>query len=273
VNADPLRKLRIAVLVSGGGTNLQALLDRSHSGVLRAEVKVVIADRSDAYGLVRAEQAGVPAHSVEYRAYLRGERGDWGTTGLEVDLEQLDRRQRIITQGDREQRRHRLGRLIMAEQEVLGILAAYQVDYVCLAGFMRLVSPYFLGSCNRDGQLRVLNIHPALLPSFPGTRGYEDTLDYGCRWGGVTVHFVDEGEDTGPIIAQAAYPIWPGEDLETVRRRGLALEYEVYAQSLNWVAAGQVEIYRRTDGRLGTHITDPSYRELLRSWMNLAFSS
>ena len=84
------------------------------------------------------------------------------------------------------------------------------------------------------------NIHPALLPAFPGEHGYEETFAYGVKWGGVTVHFADEGEDTGPIIAQGVYPVWAYHDLGTVRARGLQLEYEIYAQCMNWLACGQV---------------------------------
>ncbi len=173
---------------------------------------------------------------------------------------------------DPDKLRQRLAKLVLAEDELLRALERYQPDYVCLAGFMRLVSPYFLGHYNREGQWRVVNIHPALLPAFPGSHGYEDTFGYGCKWGGITVHFADEGEDTGPIIAQAVYPIWPDDDLERVRKRGLALEYEVYAQCINWLAGGQVESYRGPNDTTLTRITDPAYGTILKRWMEQAFS-
>lgn len=265
-------KLRLAVLISGSGTNLQALLDRQAAGQLAAEVVVVAGDRADAFGLGRARQAGIPTHVVDYRAYLQRELPSPLKLDLPVDLEGLARRQKILTMPDSDKLLQRLARLVLAEDALVHALARYQPDYVCLAGFMRLVSPYFLGHYNRAGQWRVINIHPALLPAFPGQHGYDDTIGYGCKWGGITVHFADEGEDTGPIIAQTVYPIWPEDDPETVRRRGLALEYEVYAQCINWLAAGQVLMHSLPGQRMGTRISDPAYRTVLRDWLELALS-
>jgi phosphoribosylglycinamide formyltransferase 1 len=269
LNAD---KLRLAVLISGGGTNLQALLDRQAAGQLAADIVAVVSDRADAYGLVRAEKAGIPAHVVDYKGHLQREIADPLELGLPVDLMELSRRQKILNMADPYKLLQRLAKLVLAEGELLRILDRYQPDYVCLAGFMRLVSPYFLSRYNREGQWRVVNIHPALLPAFPGSHGYEDTFGYGCKWGGITVHFADEGEDTGPIIAQVVYPIWPDDDLEKVRRRGLALEYEVYAQCLNWLAAGQVEVYSIPGQRHTARITDPGYQSVLKGWIDKALS-
>ncbi len=138
---------------------------------------------------------------------------------------------------------------------------------------MRLVTPYLLGHFNGRGVWRVINIHPALLPAFPGRHGYEDTFAYGCKWGGITVHFVDEGEDSGPVIAQAIYPVWPGDDVESVRLRGLGLEYELYPQCINWLAAGQVEVRsgRESDRRRAV-ISDPAYASIMRSWIDKSFA-
>jgi phosphoribosylglycinamide formyltransferase-1 len=265
-------RLRLAVLLSGGGTNLQALLDRQAAGQLAAEIVVVASDRADAYGLVRAERAGIPTHVVDYKAHLQREISNPLELELPVDLEELAHRQKILKTADSDKLLQRLAKLVLAEAELLRILDCYQPDYVCLAGFMRLVSPYFLGHYNREDQWRVVNIHPALLPAFPGGHGYEDTFGYGCKWGGITVHFADEGEDTGPIIAQAIYPIWPDDDLDKVRQRGLALEYELYAQCINWLAAGQVEVHSIPGQRLDTRITDPAYHEVLTGWINKALS-
>lgn len=265
-------RLRLAVLLSGGGTNLQALLDRQAAGQLAADIVVVVSDRADAYGLVRAEKAGIPTYVVDYKGHLQREIANPLELGLPVDLLALAQRQKILKMADPDKLRQRLAKLVLAEDELLRALERYQPDYVCLAGFMRLVSPYFLGRHNREGQWRVVNIHPALLPAFPGSHGYEDTFGYGCKWGGITVHFADEGEDTGPIIAQAVYPIWPDDDLERVRKRGLALEYEVYAQCINWLAGGQVESYRGPNDTTLTRITDPAYGTILKRWMEQAFS-
>jgi len=150
---------------------------------------------------------------------------------------------------------------------LIEVLDPYQPDFICLAGYMRLVTPYFLSHYNKERRMRVLNIHPALLPAFPGQHGYEDTFAYGCKWGGITVHFVDEGEDTGPIIAQAVYPIWHDDDVETIRRRGLELEYEIYAQSVNWLAAGQVRIMGGKRDRMRTAVTDPLQKNIAKNWL------
>lgn len=266
------RTLRLGVLVSGGGTNLQALIDRSRSGDLAAEVVVVVSDNKDAYGLVRAQAASIPAHVVDYRGRRGQEPSGSSLAPLPSDLDEIDRKQRILKNPDPSARREQLTRLLLAERELIGCLDRYRPDYICLAGFMRLVSPYFLSHFNRDGQWRVLNIHPALLPSFPGQHGYDDTYHYGGKWGGVTVHFVDEGEDTGPIIAQAPFPIWPNESLERMRERGLSIEYEVYAQCVNWLAAGQVRIEHTSTGRIKTLITDPHYPDILARWMHQALA-
>jgi len=263
-------KLRIAVLVSGGGTNLQALIDRSVRGDLNAEIVAVASDRGDAYGLVRAAKAGIPHHVVDYGSILERNGADASKEACPVDLVDLDAVQKILRIADKTARLERLGRLVSAEHQLIGVLDRYEPDLICLAGFMRLVSPYFIRHYNRDNAWRILNIHPALLPAFPGRHGYEDTFNYGCRWGGVTVHFVDEGEDTGPVIAQAIYPIWPDDSLETIRERGLSLEYEVYAQCIRWLAAGQVSV-TLSSPRTKTIISDPTYPDILERWTTQAF--
>jgi phosphoribosylglycinamide formyltransferase-1 len=263
MNSAEERKLRLAVLISGGGTNLQAMLDRSAAGTLEAEVAVVLSDQSEAFGLKRAERAGIPALHIDYKSCA-----DSPVEQAErfVDLADLDRRQKIIKNPDRSERLARLARLVLAERELALRIEAFRPDYVCLAGFMRLLSPYFIGHMNSEGP-KIINIHPALLPAFPGRSGYEDTFQYGCKWGGVTVHFVDEGEDTGPIIAQAVYPVWPGEDIEKIRNRGLSLEYEVYPQVINWLAAGHVAMKAGADGRPRVEISDPDYAAIVAGWV------
>ncbi|MGC8718629.1 MAG: phosphoribosylglycinamide formyltransferase [Thermodesulforhabdaceae bacterium] len=246
---DGEKRLKLAVFVSGSGTNLQSLIDRSSDGRLQADVVVVISDRADAYGLERARKHGIPAHVVDYARRIADARGLHA--GKELRRKAYEE----------------------AEKEILEIISDYDVHYVVLAGFMRLLTPYFLERFkSEEGVYRVLNIHPALLPAFPGRHGYEDTFGYGCRWGGVTVHFVDEGEDSGPIIAQAVYPIFPDDTLDAVRKRGLTLEYEVYAQCINWLARGMVRIERRESSRVRIVITDPQYGDVLSRWISLAFA-
>jgi phosphoribosylglycinamide formyltransferase-1 len=261
------RKLRLAVLISGGGTNLQAMIDRSAAGKLNAEVAVVLSDRPGAFGLERAAKANIPAFHVDYKAFSKYTPAELKEIELPVDLADLDARQKILKDPDPVERRAKLARLVLAEHEMVKIIESYGADYICLAGFMRLATPYFIGRFS-SGQLRVLNIHPALLPSFPGRSGYEDTFEYGCKWGGITVHFADEGEDTGPIICQAVYPIWPGDDIEKIRERGLQLEYEMYSQAINWLSRGYVSLKSVPGGRTRVDITDPGYGEIVKSWIS-----
>lgn len=268
---EPFKKPRLAVLVSGGGTNLQAMIDRSASGAMSADIVVVVSDRPDAYGLKRAEKAGIPAFCVDYGDYMSGEAPEPAAGDLPIDLDELDGRQRIFKGQDPLRRRLRLAGLVLAERKLIEIIEAYRPDFICLAGFMRLVTPYFISRFSSGGTRRILNIHPALLPSFPGRHGYEDTFAYGCKWGGITVHFVDEGEDTGPVIAQAVYPIWPDDDPERIRARGLRLEYEVYPQVINWLARGSVGFEELPGGRTRVLVTDPGYADTLKSWVHQAF--
>lgn len=265
--ATEIRKLRLAILISGSGTNLQALIDRVQAGDLAAEIVVVAADRADAFGLKRADQAGIPHYVIDYAGYLGLTAETLADKHLPVDLVELEQRQKILKHPERAVRLQQLARLVAAEQELIAALELHRPDAVCLAGFMRLVTPYFLSHYNTAEEMRVLNIHPALLPAFPGRHGYEDTFAYGCKWGGVTVHFVDEGEDTGPVIAQAVYPIWPQDDVAAIRRRGLQLEYEIYAQCISWLAAGQIKMIRTSAGRKRVVISDPTYRSIMRDWL------
>uniref|UniRef100_A0A832A4F3 Phosphoribosylglycinamide formyltransferase n=1 Tax=Desulfacinum infernum TaxID=35837 RepID=A0A832A4F3_9BACT len=261
-------RLRVAVLVSGGGTNLQALIDRAKQGTLEADIVCVGSDRASAYGLVRAQEAGIPTFVVSYEKYLKGPVDEPVEDTL---VASVDTRQRILHDSDEDSRRDRLRRLIAAEREILAHLEAHGADLVCLAGFMRLLTPFFLGRFRRNDRPGVVNIHPALLPAFPGQHGYRDTYRYGCKWGGITIHFVDEGEDTGPVIAQAVYPIWDEDACEDVQQRGLHLEHMMYAQVINWIARDRVRLVARPGGRPRVCIEDPSYREVVGSWVEAAF--
>lgn len=262
------KRLRIGVLISGSGTNLQALIDRATKGTLEADIVCVGSDRAAAYGLVRAQEAGIATFVVSYEKYLKGDRID---SVEEAEVAAVDARQRILRDQDQEARRDRLRRLMAAEQEIIAHLESHGVELVCLAGFMRLLTPYFLNRFRREDRPGVVNIHPALLPAFPGQHGYRDTYRYGCKWGGITIHFVDEGEDTGPVIAQAVYPIWDEDACEDVQQRGLYLEHLMYAQVVNWIARDQVRLVARAGGRPRVRIEDPAYREVVGSWVEAAF--
>lgn len=202
--------IRLGVLASGGGTNLQAILDACAGKRIAAEVAVVISNVPGAGALERARKAGVPAEIIPSK----------GVPDREVyDL-----------------------RLVEA-------LRARRVDLVCLAGYMRLVTPAFLrafGSAPESrGCPRIVNVHPGLLPSFPGLHAQRQCLEYGARFAGCTVHFVDEGTDTGPVIVQAIVPVLPGDDEEALAKRILAQEHVIYPQAIQWFAEGRLSVEGR----------------------------
>ena len=265
-------KLKLAVLISGGGTNLQAIIDQIEAGGLAAEIKLVVSNNPDAYGLVRAEKHGISTAVVDYRNYSKKLLPEIYDSTLPAEFAAVVKRQRIYANLPPEEIRDRLARLVLAEQEIIGILEPLNPDLICLAGFMRLISPYFIAHYNTADHYRIMNIHPAFLPAFPGTDGYGDTFAHGCRFGGITVHFVDEGEDTGPIIAQAIYPIWPQDTLEMIRKRGLELEYAIYSQCIQWLAQGDLKLVRGEDGRSQVRILDPEYPQLVEQLTRQAFA-
>jgi phosphoribosylglycinamide formyltransferase-1 len=265
------KKLKLAVLISGGGTNLQTMIDRIEAGKLAAEIKLVVSNTPDAYGLVRAEKHGISTAVVDYRNYGKKLLPEIYDSALPAEFAAVVKRQRIYANLPPEEIRDRLARLVLAEQEIIGLLDPLNPDLICLAGFMRLISPYFIAHYNSADHYRIMNIHPAFLPAFPGTDGYGDTFAHGCRFGGITVHFVDEGEDTGPIIAQAIYPIWPQDTLEMIRKRGLELEYAIYSQCIQWLAQGDLKLVSGEDGRPQVRILDPKYPQFVEQLTRQAF--
>ncbi len=269
---ERIKKLKLAVLISGGGSNLQAMIDGIEAGKLEAEIALVVSNNPDAYGLVRAQKHGISTAVVDYRNYGKKLLPEIHESTLPEEFAEVINRQRIYANVSQEQIRDRLARLVLAEQEIIGLLEPFHPDLICLAGFMRLISPYFIDHYNTEDLYRIMNIHPALLPAFPGTRGYEDTFAYGCRFGGITVHFVDEGEDTGPIIAQAMYPIWPEDTVDETRKRGLQLEYLLYTQCIQWMAQGDLQLVATEDGQPRVRILDPQYPRFLEQLVKQAFS-
>jgi phosphoribosylglycinamide formyltransferase-1 len=191
--------IALGVLVSGSGTNLQAILDAIAMGTLDARVAVVVSNVAGAGALGRAEKAGVPTVVIDHRAFP-----DRPSFDAALALE-------LRTRG---------------------------VEYVVLAGFMRLVTPTLLGAF----PMRVLNVHPALLPAFPGVDAQAQALRYGVRVSGCTVHFVDAGTDTGPIVAQATVPVLEGDDEDALRARILEKEHELLPRVLQWCAEGRVTV-------------------------------
>jgi len=197
-------KLRVGVLASGNGSNLQAIIDASRQGLIDVEVAVVVSDVPDARALKRAREADVPA----------------------LHIDPGPRRTRL-TSG--------------AEAEYARVLEEHEVDVVALAGFMRILHDDFL--CRFDG--RIVNIHPSLLPSFPGLDAQRQALEHGVKWTGATVHFVDAGVDTGPIIVQSAVPVEQGDTRDSLAERILREEHRIYPLALQLIAEGRVSLEGR----------------------------
>ncbi|MFU8770002.1 MAG: phosphoribosylglycinamide formyltransferase [Desulfotignum sp.] len=223
-------KLRIGALISGGGTNLQAIIDACIAGRVAADILFTGSDTPGVRGLERAEKAGIDTFVVDYTKIIIACRKQMTDADLPADfnLAEIMAKQKLRDPSDRETEFFLKSRAV-AEKQLLDRILPYHVDLLVLAGFMRVLTPYFIDRINTvPGQYRIMNIHPALLPAFPGTDGYGDTFRYGCKIGGCTVHFVDYGEDTGPIIGQKAFEIEDTDTLDDVKRKGLEKEWELY---------------------------------------------
>lgn len=192
----------IAVLVSGGGTNLQAIIDACERGEIPCRVALVLSNKEDAYGLVRAKKHGIPTEVVRHRDFPSREAFD---------------------------------------ERLVETIRRSGAELVCLAGFMRVLTPVFV----RAFPNRILNIHPALLPSFPGTHGQKQALEYGVRFSGCSVHFLDEGVDTGPIIVQAVVPVYNDDTEESLGSRILTQEHRIYPMAIRLFFEGRLKIEGR----------------------------
>jgi phosphoribosylglycinamide formyltransferase-1 len=241
-------QIRVGALVSGGGTNLQAILDACAAGALPAEVVFVGSDNPQAHGLERARSRAIPVFTVDYGLILKALRRDPGAHPLPPDfvLEEVRAKQTLFPpSADPERVDAYLSGRAIAEGRLLAAMRPYHFDLLVLAGFMRNLTPYFIDRVNTDrARPRIMNIHPALLPAFPGMDGYGDTFRYGCKVAGCTVHFVDYGEDSGPIIGQRAFAIEAADTLEAVRRRGLEQEWELYPECIRLFAQGRLKTER-----------------------------
>ncbi len=191
--------LKVGVLISGRGSNLQALIDACAEPGFPAEIVFVLSNKADAFGLERAKTAGIATRAIDHRGFA-----------------------------DRES----------FEAAVDEALAAAKVELVCLAGFMRLLTPWFVTRW-RD---RLINIHPSLLPAFPGVHTHERALDAGVRLAGCTVHFVRADMDSGPIIVQAAVAVAPDDTPDSLAARVLAAEHRCFPLALKLVAEGRVRV-------------------------------
>lgn len=228
------KKIKAGALISGGGTNLQAIIDACAQNKIDAEIVFTGSDTPGVKGLERAERAGIDTFVVDYRAIIQQVKSDPGGVVLpdDFDMEEIRAKQSLLpeTAGQEKIERFLTSRAI-AERALLDRILPYDVDLLILAGFMRTLTPYFIDRINTDHR-KIMNIHPALLPAFPGTDGYGDTFRYGCKVGGCTVHFIDYGEDTGPILGQKAFEIEESDTLETVKKKGLALEWALYPECI-----------------------------------------
>ena len=183
---------RLAIFVSGSGTNMENILEHIRAGKIKAEAALVVSDNPEAYALRRAEKFNVEC--------------------VVADRKNFPSRETF-------------------ESEIERHLARKKIDFILLAGFMRILSPGFVKAHPK----RILNIHPALLPKFPGGHAIRDAWEAKVKMTGVTVHFVDEGVDTGPVILQREVPVDPGETLESLEKKIHAVEYELYPEALNCV--------------------------------------
>ncbi len=194
--------LRLGILISGSGTNLQAIIASIEAGRLNAEAALVISDRPGAYGIERAKKHDIEALVIDRALY----------NGKEP-----------------------------FEHAIIKALLEKEIGLVVCAGFMRLLSPLFI----KAFPMRVMNIHPSLLPAFPGLNTHEKVIAYGARFSGCTAHFVDEGLDTGPIIMQAAVPVMEGDTPESLAQRIHIEEHRIYPQAIRLFADGKLKVIGR----------------------------
>jgi phosphoribosylglycinamide formyltransferase-1 len=196
------RKVPIGVLISGSGTNLQAIIDAIEANKLDATIQIVLSNRADAYGLTRAKNHGISTEVLDHKQFRSREAFD---------------------------------------QKVVDLLNARSVELVVLAGFMRLLSPVFVKAYSN----RIMNIHPALLPSFPGLNVQKKAVEHGVRFSGCTVHFVNEECDEGPIIIQAVVPVFPDDTEQSVAARILQQEHRIYPRAIQLYSEGRLHVQGR----------------------------
>jgi len=238
------KKIRIGALISGGGTNLQAIIDSCKSEKIDAKMVFVGSDNPRAPGLERAARHGISTFVVNYTEIIKRFKNNPKDVKLPDDfnLEDLISKQYFFPFDIVSEKPNTfLTTRVVAESRLFEEMRAYPFDLLVLAGFMRNLTPYFIDKINTDpGHPRIMNIHPALLPAFPGVDGYGDTYRYGCKVGGCTVHFIDYGEDSGPIIGQKAFQIKADDTMDSIKKKGLILEWELYPECIQLFAQGRL---------------------------------
>lgn len=208
--SNVLKPLKIGVLISGSGSNLQAIIDRIAEGFLNAEIVLVISSRPDAYGLERAAKAGIPSIALNREVYKDAQ---------------------------------------AANKQIADALKEAGAEYVIMAGYMRKLTNEVLDAYPD----KVVNLHPALLPSFKGAHAIEDAFNFGVKVTGITVHFANEDYDKGPIIAQRAVEVREDDTLDSLEERIHEAEHALYPEVISWLAAGRVQIDPETRT---VHISD-----------------
>jgi phosphoribosylglycinamide formyltransferase-1 len=196
------RQVPVGVLISGSGTNLQAIIDAIEAGKLDAKIEVVLSNKADAQGLARAQKHGIPTEILNHKDFSSREAYD---------------------------------------EAVVGLLRGRGVELVVLAGFMRLLSPVFVKAYSN----RIMNIHPALLPSFPGLNVQQKAVEHGVRFSGCTVHFVNEECDEGPIIIQAVVPVFADDTGAALAARILEQEHRIFPRAIQLYAEGRLKVVGR----------------------------
>lgn len=243
-------KIRIGAMISGGGTNLQAIIDACESEGISGEMLFVGTDNPNAAGLGRAKRHGIPSFVVDYGAIIRQykEAPSALAPPSDFDLDEMWLKQSLFgPDAPAKEVETFITSRAIAEAQLLEQMTSYPVDLLVLAGFMRNLTPYFIDRFNTSpDHPRIMNIHPALLPAFPGVDGYGDTYRYGCKVGGCTVHFIDYGEDSGPIIGQKSFPITEEDTLDTIKRKGLELEWQLYPECIQQFAEGRLQTIMMT---------------------------
>ncbi len=199
---SPKKRGRVAVLLSGRGSNFKAIHDAIREGRINAELALVVSNRAEAPGLQTARERGLEALFLDPKAYPSKEAYD---------------------------------------EAIVAELRKREIDLVCLAGYMKIVTPLFCQAFRH----RIMNIHPALLPSFPGLHAQKQAVDYGVRYSGATVHFVSEEVDAGPIILQAVVPVYQDDTEETLANRILIFEHEIYPEAVRLYFEGKLEVRGR----------------------------
>ena len=240
------KKIKLGILISGGGSNMQAIIDACERGDIDGKICFVGSDNPNAGGLERAKRLGIPIFVVDYPSLIHdfGQNIDSDLIPSDFDLDEIITKQHLFYSKTSSQKTRRFFETrAIAENRLLREMAPYSIDLLILAGFMRILSPYFIDRVNVDAaKPRIMNIHPALLPAFPGADGYGETYRYGCKIGGCTVHFVDYGEDTGPIIGQKSFEIFPDESLDDIKKKGLKIEWQLYPECIRLFAEKRLEI-------------------------------